>query len=192
MKRYLAYVLAALLVLALLPAVALAKDYNVADEAALLEAIDKAQNGETIKLTASFTVDVSQLGTNKAKFELPGGVTVDGGNHTITVTGSEFVGGDSYAKGMLFQISDDQTATIKNLTIEGGKVIKHALQAWNGGTLNVEGVTVKNCAGYALVVNSATGVVDGLTTSGNGWGGINVDNGTGIFNKKPSLTEPNQ
>lgn len=188
MKRYLVYVLAALLVLALLPAVALAEDYDVADEAALLVAIGKAQSGETIKLTASFTVNVSQLGTNKAKFELPGGVTVDGDNHTITVTGSNFEGGASYAKGMLFQISNDQTATIKNLTIEGGKVIKHALQAWNGGTLNVEGVTVNNCAGYALVVNSATGVVDGLTTSGNGWGGINVDNGTDIFDKKPSLT----
>lgn len=188
MKRYLVYVLAALLVLALLPAVALAETKEVGTAEDLATTIQSAQSGDIIKLTGNITVDVSQLGTNKAKFELPGGVTVDGDNHTITVTGSNFEGGASYAKGMLFQISNDQTATIKNLTIEGGKVIKHALQAWDGGTLNVEGVTVKNCVGYALVVNSATGVVDGLTTSGNGWGGINVDNGTGIFDKKPSLT----
>lgn len=48
MKRYLVYVLAALLVLALLPAVALAEDYDVANETQLLEAIGKAKNGETI------------------------------------------------------------------------------------------------------------------------------------------------
>lgn len=46
--------------------------------------------------------------------------------------------------------------------------------------LTVENVEVSGCLGYALVVNGSTVTVDGLTTSGNGWGGINVDLGNGV------------
>ena len=187
MKRYLVYVLAALLVLALLPAVALAEDYDVANETQLLEAIGKAKNGETIKLADDIEVNVDGV-TSSAKFILPNGVTVDGAGNTITVTGT--------ANASLFLVSGSgNKATIKNLKIEGGNGsdtgIKHALQAYNGATINVTGVEVSGCTGYALVVNSAIGVVNGLTTSGNGWGGINVDNGSGILGEKPSLTVNN-
>lgn len=176
MKRYLVYVLAALLVLALLPAVALAEDYDVANETQLLEAIGKAKNGETIKLADDIEVNVDGV-TSSAKFILPNGVTVDGAGNTITVTGT--------ANASLFLVSGSgNKATIKNLKIEGGNGsdtgIKHALQAYNGATINVTGVEVSGCTGYALVVNGSTVTVDGLTTSGNGWGGINVDLGQDV------------
>lgn len=178
MKRYLSLCLAALLVLALLPTMALADEYQVSKEEELvtaIQAIQDAQSGAiaTIKLTESFKVDVDGVAENGGKFTIPNGVTIDGDNNTITVTGS--------AAASLFLVSGKgSSATIKNLTIIGSKGIKHGMQAYGGATLAVENVNVQNCTGYALVVNGSTVTVNGLTTSGNDWGGINVDLGSGV------------
>ncbi len=176
MKRYLAYVLAALLLLALMPTMALAETVEVDTAEKLAKAIENAKNGDTIKLTASFEVDVDGVTTNGGKFTIPSGVTIDGNNKTITVTGN--------AAASLFLVSgDSSSATIKDLTINGANSIKHGMQAYGGATLTVENVKVQNCTGYALVVNGSTVTVegkDGLVTSGNGWGGINVDLGSGV------------
>lgn len=177
MKRYLSLCLAALLVLALLPTMALAattKEVDTAD--ALDKAIQDAQSDDTIKtikLTESFNVDVNGVDKDGGKFTIPNGVTIDGGYNTITVTGE--------AAASLFLVSGEKSsATIKNLTINGAENIKHGMQAYGGATLAVENVEVQNCTGYALVVNGSTVTVNGLTTSGNGWGGINVDLGSGV------------
>lgn len=178
MKRYLSLCLAVLLVLALMPTMALAAEYSADSADALTEAIQNAaKSGGTIELTKSFTVDVSGVDKNSGKFIIPTGVTgvtIDGNNKTITVTGE--------ADASLFLvIGKDSSATIKDLTIKGEKNIKHGMQAYGGATLAVEKVEVHNCTGYALVVNGSTVTVDGLVTNGsNGSGGINVDLGSGV------------
>lgn len=123
MKRYLVYVLAALLVLALLPAVALA-DGGLSDANEIAEALkgEYDEGTRTITLEKDVTIDVTGVTPNSAKFILPNGVTVDGGNYTITVTGN--------AAASLFLVSgDSSSATIKDLTIIGSKGIKHGMQA---------------------------------------------------------------
>lgn len=176
MKRYLSLCLAALLVLALMPTMALAAEYQVSKEEELvtaIQAIQDAQSGGTIKLTKSFEVNVDKVTTNSGKFIIPSGVTIDGSNKTITVKGS--------AAASLFLVSGKgSSATIKNLTINGSNGIRHGMQAYGGATLDVENVKVQDCKGYALVVNGSTVTVNGLTTSGNDWGGINVDLGSGV------------
>ena len=174
MKRYLSLCLAALLVLALLPTMALAGEYSVSTEEQLVTAIQNAaKSGGTIELTKSFEVNVDGVAENGGKFTIPSGVTIDGGNKTITVKGS--------AAASLFLVSGKgSSATIKNLTIIGSKGIKHGMQAYGGATLDVKNVEVHDCTGYALVVNGSKVTVDGLTTSDNGWGGINVDLGSGV------------
>lgn len=173
MKRYMSLCLAVLLVLALMPTMALADERPVSTAEKLAKAIENAKNGDTIKLTASFEVDVDGVTTNGGKFTIPSGVTIDGDNKTITVTEN--------AIASLFLVSGQgSSATIKNLTIIGSDGIKHGMQAYGGATLTVENVKVQNCTGYALVVNGSTVTVNGLTTSGNDWGGINVDIGSGV------------
>ena len=71
MKRYLAYVLAALLLLALMPTMALAETVEVDTAEKLAKAIENAKNGDTIKLTASFEVDVDGVTTNGGSLPFP-------------------------------------------------------------------------------------------------------------------------
>lgn len=177
MKRYISLCLAALLVLALMPTMALAKEHSVSKAEELVKAIEVAEKGDTIKLTASFDVNVDEVAEKGGKFIIPDGVIIDGGNNTITVERNE----EESANASLFLVSgEESSARIKNLTIEGAGKIRHGMQAYGDATLAVEKVEVHNCTGYALVVNGSKVTVDGLTTSGNGWGGINVDLGSGV------------
>lgn len=48
----------------------------------------------------------------------------------------------------------------------------------NSATL--ENVTIKDCTGYGAVANGSTLTVNGLNTSGNNWGGINVSKGSNV------------
>ncbi len=181
MKGYMSLCLAVLLVLALLPTMALATTttkVGTADE--LANAIQNAESGETIELTADIVVNVGGVDKNSGKFIIPDGVTgviIDGNNKTITVTGN--------AAASLFLVSgDSSSATIKDLTINGANSIKHGMQAYGGAKLTVENVEVQNCTGYALVVNGSTVTVEGkyglVTDGSNGSGGINVDLGSGV------------
>lgn len=174
--------LAVLLVLALMPTMALADEHqvDVGSAADLAKAIQDAQSDatiKTIKLTASFDVNLDGVAEKGGRFTIPSGVTIDGNNKTITVERSV----EESANASLFLVSGQgSTAKIKDLTIKGEEKIKHGMQAYGGATLTVENVKVYDCKGYALVVNGSKVIVDGLTTSGNGWGGINVDLGSGV------------
>ena len=178
MKRYMSLCLAVLLVLALMPTMALAaNEYPVSKAEELVTAINSADNGDTIKLTADIVVNVDGVAENGGKFIIPDGVIIDGGNNTITVERSA----EGSANASLFLVSgENSSARIKNLTINGAERIKHGMQAYGDATLAVQNVEVHDCTGYALVVNGSKVIVDGLTTSDNGWGGINVDLGSGV------------
>lgn len=187
MKRYLSLCLAALLVLALLPTMALADEYQVSKEEELvtaIQAIQDATSGATIKLTADIVVDDLSTENNRTVYEIKAkNVTIDGGDHTITVTNPQK--GTGYTGPILFGFNGSgASGTIKNLTIEvANKGVKHAIQAYKGAELTVENVEVRGCLGYALVVNGSTVTVKGyrgLDTEDNGSGGINVDLGSGV------------
>lgn len=196
MKRYLVYVLAALLVLALLPAVALAettKEVGTAED--LATTIQSAQSGDIIKLTANITLEgPGLLGSNNSTYYAitKEGITIDGQGHTIKIENPGVETG-AYEGPILIGFNGSGAAgTVKNLNIVvTQKGVKHAIQAYKGASLTVQNVNVSGCLGYALVVNSAEVTVNGLTTSGNGSGGINVDNGADILDKTPSLTVNN-
>ena len=185
MKRYLSLCLAVLLVLALMPTMALAaNEYPVSKAEDLADAIQKATSGDTIKLTADIEVDASSTDNNRTVYEIKAkNVTIDGGDHTITVTNPQK--GTGYTGPILFGFNGSgASGTIKNLTIEvANKGVKHAIQAYNGAELTVENVKVRGCLGYALVVNGSKVTVKGnrgLDTKDNGSGGINVDLGSGV------------
>ena len=79
-------------------------------------------------------------------------------------------------------IDSGANVEINDLTIDGeGNISRHGINVYsykNGDITSVEvnNVKIVGCRGYAIVNNASEVTVDGLETSGNGWGGINVDN----------------
>ena len=78
--------------------------------------------------------------------------------------------------------------TVRNLIIDGqgddgqenSDNTKHGLNVYgNETTVTVENVTIKNGNGYGIVINGGQATINNLTTSDNGWGGINVDSKSG-------------
>lgn len=113
-------------------------------------------------------------------------ITIDGNNKTITA-GSGFTKNSSGSRGQfhVFNIQNAGNVVIKNLTIEGtsataDNVPSSGINVWspdNATALTVENVTVNNCSTYGLTASGkdVDVVLNGLTTNGNAWGGVNID-----------------
>ena len=136
----------------------------------LSEALGAAESGDTVKLLADVAL-TGGSGEGKGILTIAGkDITLDGAGHVLTaaqgvVTGSSMINVQYTAGG---------TVTIKNLTIDSSGLAKHGINL-NGASVSLENVRVKGSTGYGVVCNGSTLSVDGLNTSGNGWGGINVD-----------------
>lgn len=111
-------------------------------------------------------------------FSVPAGVTLDGGNHTITC-GTEYTSGAFITAGR-----DADNVTIKDVTIfvpsTQGDSNKHAVQFYlnEGGTL--ENVTVNGGDGTSVQVNGAVGVtLSSCTLKPNKGAYANIEYGMG-------------
>lgn len=150
---------------------------EIEDAKSLQAALDAAANAEnkTVTLTDSITIDET--------ISIPAGVKLDGGGNTITAAVSldyhllEITGG---------------TVTIQNLTVDGDGNGKSGIHAYAGSddntTVTMESITIQDCAEAGLLVNGATVTVDGLTTFGNKWGAVNVDQGAAEVSPTFTLT----
>jgi len=71
--------------------------------------------------------------------------------------------------------------TVTDLTIDGidGDDL-HGINVYEATDVLLNNVTLENNDHYGLVVNGSTVTVDNLTTSNNGWGGVDVDLGGGV------------
>ena len=136
----------------------------------LSEALGAAESGDTVKLLADVAL-TGGSGEGKGILTIAGkSITLDGAGHVLTaaqgvVTGSSMINVQYTAGG---------TVTIKDLTIDSSRLAKHGINL-NGASVSLENVWVKGSTGYGVICNGSTLSVDGLSTSGNGWGGINVD-----------------
>ncbi len=89
--------------------------------------------------------------------------------------------------GSLILIEKTNDVTLENLTVQGAKKITGSVTA-NGHGINIvqstgvtlSKITAKDNAAAGIVVNGSTVTASGLYTSGNGWYGVNVDQGSGI------------
>ena len=99
-------------------------------------------------------------------------VIFDGRNHSITVTNT----GTNTPS--VINIQYGANVTVKNLTIDSDGKAKHGLNIYDA-VATLENVTIKDGAGYGIVCNSSDLTVNGLTTSDNDWGGINIDTSAG-------------
>lgn len=172
---------------------------NGANYATLEAAITAAKENATVKLLKDITVKTVEK--NSPIILLNKTLTLDGNGKTITAEiGDIKPAEEDENKGMSHVLGlQAKDIVVKNLTINGGDAARHGVQTYgtdNSATL--ENVTIKDCTGYGAVANGSILTVNGLNTSGNNWGGINVSKGSNVINaptlqfNKGTLEEENK
>lgn len=156
---------------------------NGSNYATLEAAIAAAKEGATVKLLKNIEISVND-DTDKtiSLIAINKNLTLDGNGKTISVNGAVKEG-----TGHVIGILNGAVVTVKDLTVDGGKAARHGVQTYGAGSeATLENVTVKDCLGYGAVANGSKITANGLYTSGNAWGGVNVSKGAGVT-EEPSF-----
>ncbi len=155
-------------------------------------AVNAAGEGDIVKLLDDITVNSDNTSDNSAAIEIPAGVTLDGGGHTMTA--GTFTPTLSQNKGTHMLGVGATGVTIKNLIVDMGHVVnsKHALNVYDGADVTLVNVTLKNANAAGMVVNGSTVTATDLNTSGNVWGAVNVDKNSKFRLVSGTLTEDNK
>ena len=151
----------------------------------LAAAISEAKDGDTIRLVKNVELSGAGKNNNEGALTITKSIVLDGNNKKITATSDTFTpaaGASESSVASMFNVEGGAQVTFKNLTIDSNNEAKHGIniytsQGTEGKTkVTVENVTIQNGLGYAIVCNSSDLEVVNVTTSGNAWGGINIDN----------------
>ena len=140
----------------------------------LQDAIDAAEEGDTIELKKDIPdASVASFTNNgQAVFTITtDGITLDGNNHKITVTGNK---ADNVSTHVI-SINNAANVTVENLVLEGGKAATSGVHAFKSTNVKFNNITATNFVGAGSIVNGSTVTATNFNTSGNGWGGVNVD-----------------
>lgn len=140
-------------------------------------AIAAAEAGDTIQLETDVTVDVSTVTTkNGAAYVIDKNLTINGNNHTVSVTGS------NTNDASVFNVLDNGTSvTFNNLKIDGVNVAKHGVNVFAeaGETVSatLNGVAISGCTGYGVCNTRSSVTATSLTVTApeNAWGAVDVD-----------------
>lgn len=133
-------------------------------------AINAASAGDTIQLNGDQSIS-SQITIAKP-------LTLDGNGYTISPT---FTYTGNNANNSSVGIDGTHDVTLTNLTIDGtAGTDLHGVNIYESTNVNLSNVTSENNDKDGVVVNGSTVSVTNLSTSGNSWGGIDVDQGTGV------------
>lgn len=154
---------------------------NGSNYATLEAAITAAKENATVKLLKDITVKTVEK--NSPIILLNKTLTLDGNGKTITAElGDIKPAEEDENKGMSHVLGlQAKDIVVKNLTINGGDAARHGVQTYGAdNSATLENVTIKDCTGYGAVANGSTLTVNGLNTSGNNWGGINVSKGSNV------------
>ena len=152
----------------------------------LSEVIKEVSDNSTIVLAANSKYEV------KNPIDLSGkkGIVIDGNGATITM--NESVEGASLfrAKAALtseeannsgeesiINVANATNVIIRNLTATGA--VKHGINIYKSTDVLVENVVSENNGGLGVCVNGSEVTLNNVKTSGNAWGGVNVDTKVG-------------
>lgn len=177
-KKIILFSILVLAVLLILPNISNAStEIPVTDEADLVEAIKT--DGAVITLQNDITLDTTAL-------EVYTNVTINGNGHSI-IGKSTMVGVSSPNNKSIVTAMPGAEITLSNVIIENA--IKYGVQAYTGGTVTLNGVTINNCGFGGVLINGGTVIVNELSLGLNGTGannGIEMDKGTGV-SESPTL-----
>ena len=146
----------------------------------LKEAVNAAENGDTVTLLKNITLNRQNAPVNQGAIDITRNITLDGNGKTITA-GSDYGYNTGSKRGdtHVINIMSGANATIKNLTIDGKWSTSNAPRSGinvSSATATIENVTIKNCSTYGVTAGNSNVTIKSIVTSGNNWGGINVDN----------------
>lgn len=141
-------------------------------------------SGDTILLSEG-DYEVSQPVTVEGKQN----IVIDGNGATIKASSAEGASIMSATSKSIAVAADTQTdlanniinvsgatnVTIRNLTIVGA--LHHGINIWECENVVIENVTIINSDATAITINGSDVTLNSVTTSGSGWGGVNVDLG---------------
>lgn len=141
----------------------------------LAEAVVNAQDGQTVELLKDVTTE--------SQIQIRNGITLNGNGNTVTA--GTWTDSNLSSKGDAPLVSvnaGSKAVVIKDITLTGAKHLgedyAHGLNVYESSNVTLNNVTLTNNAGAGMVVNSSTVNATGLHTSGNGWGGVNIDKKT--------------
>ena len=162
----------------------------------LAAAISAANDGDTIRLVKDFTLDAPETGISSGQgaVNITKDITLDGNDKTITAgTNYDLNSESTRGEYHVINVMGGANVIIRDLTIDGNvkesvsssteSAPRSGINVFTAGgsedaptTVTLENVTVKNCSTYGVTSAGSNLTVNGLTTSGNLWGGINLDN----------------
>lgn len=155
-------------------------------QTAVNEAVNEAPNNAKITLVKNVELNGSNTESYQGALTITGNktITIDGQNkYSITAKADSFVN-----KGNMINVESGANVTFKDITIDSKNSAKHGINIYTAegaaqqSSVVIDNVTIKNCKdGYAVVNNASNLKVIDITTSDNGWGGINVDNRPGAY-----------
>lgn len=163
MKKIMMFVVVVMTALVFMPNV-FAEETTVNDATNLKTALE---SGQSVKLGENIELDA----TNADEFPIEiktGSVTIDGDGHTISVINST---GDTSGNKTIITVMNGASATITNLTLKDSP--KYGIQAFDGGKVTVDNVTIENCNYGAILVNGGDLTVKKLDMKNNGTEGKN-------------------
>ena len=161
----------------------------------LATAISEAKDGDTIRLVQNVELSGEGKNNNEGALTITKSIILDGNDKTITATNDTFTpaeGASETSVASMINVEGGAQVTFKNLTIDSNSEAKHGLNIYTSQSTErktkviVEDVTIQNGLGYGIVCNSSDLEVVNVTTSGNAWGGINIDNR--VANKYSTFT----
>lgn len=190
MRKLMSMLLALCLVLAMVPVAASAEGDSPETgtpmtAAELQDLLDQAgsetSEEKTVTLTSNVVVSDENHtgGYGTAIINVPAGVTLDGGKFSIIA--ENWNSTNQYHILGVSNTAAKTTTTIQNLSIVGNTNTKSGIHAYKcEGTVAIKDVEITGCGNAAVQVNGSQVTADGLTTSGNAWGAVNVDKGSGV------------
>ena len=156
----------------------------------LEDAIEAAEDGDVVTLVKDAVVDADGKTNTQGILTIKNDITINGNDKTITAKNVS-------STPSMINVQDGANVTINDLILDGAvndeNKVKHGVNIYQA-TAMLNNVTVKNHTGYASVVNGSSLTVNGLTTSNNGWGGINVEGKAGkadLVVNNANITEQN-
>lgn len=159
------------LALILIPSISNAAERSVADKDELIDAITNATDGDVITLTDNIVID-QPLSTSKD-------ITING---KFTISADESWTSTSGNQTMITALTGAEV-TIEDITLQGGP--KYGVQAYEGGKVILDGVTIQNCKYGAVLVNGGIAEIKNLNLGKNGTGannGIEIGKASGLTN----------
>ena len=176
-KKILLFTMIVFMGLILVPTFCNAETHSVYDSETLTNAVNTAATGDTITLTANIElthpIDIS--GKN---------LIINGAGFTISRDTESW--SPSGQNGTLITAGGTgTTVTLRNLNLRGSQ--KYGAQAYNGGHLIVDNVTIANCEYGGILVNGGTLEIVNLTlyrnrNNGDANNGIEIGKAEGLQN----------